>query len=242
MLALLPLTATVLLMFRAAKGRVLLVLAFSYLPLAAALPIATGPSFTGVNLWVGTWERDPYWIEHSHTEWPSQAQLTASERAVLPLLPHSGNDDDLFLKAAIERYKVAPLEALSSWFVRYRYLWIGTRTAYTDVEPNTLVWFVYKGSMWLLNLTVLLLGLAGGILALRRRDPERTFLVPIAYVALIYLPFHSTETRYSIVALPFLLALAIYALGDLPAGALRCRERLRSTYWRMVADRWRTQN
>ena len=210
-LALLPIAAAAVLLFRRQKRKALAVLTTALVPIAAGLIQATGPSYFGMNMWFGTWERNPRWLTRSMTDWPEEAHLTREERAQLP----SGfvdEDDRAFLNAAIKRYETAPVQAVSSWFVRYRFLWIGTRTEYTSGVRYTVASLTFKASMWLLNFGVLLFGLLGGLTAFRRRDPEALFLVPIAYVALVYLPFHSTELRYSIVAVPFLLGLAVYQI------------------------------
>ena len=210
-LILLPLAAATVLLLRLQKRQSLILLATALLPIAAGLIQATGPSYFGMNLWFGTWERNPSWLTHSITDWPAEAHLTGQERERL-LSAFKNEDDSPFLKTAIERYETAPLQAISSWFVRYRYLWIGTRTEYTGGVTYTFGSLTFKASMWLLNFVVLLLGLIGGFAAFRRRDREAVLLIPIAYVAVVYLPFHSTELRYSIVAVPFLLGLGVYCL------------------------------
>ena len=69
--------------------------------------------------------------------------------------------------------------------------------------------------MWLLNLAVLVLGLLGAALAVYRRDRIAVLAIPVAYLGLIYIPFHNTELRYSLPAIPFLLAFACYLLAAL---------------------------
>ena len=223
LLMLLPLFVAPLVVLRLSKRGAFASMAVMYLPVALALSQASGPSYFGVNLWIGTWERDPHWLEGPHTSWPEEAQLTASERN-LPLLTAAQNDAP-YIEAAKVRYETRPLSSLGSWFARYPYLWIGTRTASVSLEPHAPGWLAYKGSMWILNMSVLLLGCAGAFLALRRRDRERSLLLPIAYVAIIYVPFHNTETRYSVIALPFLLALGIYFCGGLLGGRRNPRHR-----------------
>lgn len=150
-------------------------------------------------------------MARSMLDWPEEADLTVAERARL-LSAYDEHDDVTFERAAIERYRKKPIKALSSWFVRYRFLWIGTRTAFTP-PLSWASWFAYKSSLWLLNFCVLLFGLVGGVSALRGRTAEVVLLIPIAYVAIVYLPFHSTEPRYTLIAIPFLLALATPAVA-----------------------------
>jgi hypothetical protein len=49
-------------------------------------------------------------------------------------------------------------------------------------------------------------------------------LAPIIYIAVIYVPFHNTEMRYSMPAVPFLLALAVYFAHDCLLGAKQRRQ------------------
>ena len=70
-----------------------------------------------------------------------------------------------------------------------------------------------KSALWGLNALLLLLAAIG--LALNRRRERWLFAVPIPYLAGIYLPFHSVETRYSVAAVPFLLLFAIDGLAAL---------------------------
>jgi hypothetical protein len=80
-LALLPLAAATVLLFRRQKRQSLIVLATALVPIAAGLIQATGPSYFGMNLWFGTWERNPRWLTHSITDWPEEANLTGQQRA-----------------------------------------------------------------------------------------------------------------------------------------------------------------
>jgi hypothetical protein len=211
-LLLLPIAAAALL-WRSGRRPPFAVLATAYLPVIAAFSIASGPSTLGMNLWIGSWERSPKWMmSDSITNWPPEAHLTTEQRRKL-LDAYVAEDDRAFLDAAVQRYRTEPLEAAASWFVRYPYLWIGTRTAFSTLREHSAGWWAYKLPFGLLNLGILMFGLAGGLEALRRGAREATLLVPIAYVAVVYLPFHNTETRYTIIAIPFLLALSVYWLG-----------------------------
>jgi len=70
-----------------------------------------------------------------------------------------------------------------------------------------------KAGFWGLNLVTLLLGLAGLVMALRTR--WSLFAIPVAYTALVYIPFHNVETRYSLMALPFLYLFSAFAIRKL---------------------------
>jgi uncharacterized membrane protein len=41
------------------------------------------------------------------------------------------------------------------------------------------------------------------------------FAIPVAYTALVYIPFHNVETRYSLMALPFLYLFSAFAIRKL---------------------------
>jgi hypothetical protein len=181
----------------------------AYLPVIVTLPQAGGTSYFGLNLWIGTWERNPDWTRRSIEDWPQEADLGSEERDKL-LRAYRSQNDRPFLTTAIERYRTSPAQVLTAWVQRYRFLWLGTRTELTRPMPHTLWWFAFKGSMWSLNAAVIVFGLLGGGLALWRRDRKSVLLAPIIYIALIYIPFHNTEMRYSMPAVPFLLALAAY--------------------------------
>jgi hypothetical protein len=211
-LMLLP-VAAVALLSGSSRRPPFVVLATAYLPVIAAFCIVSGPSTLGMNLWIGSWEQSPGWMmSDSITNWPPEAHLTTEQRRKL-LNAYATEDDRAFLDAALERYRTEPLKAVASWFARYPYLWIGTRTAFSTLPKYSLGWWEYKLPFGLLNLGILMFGLAGGLEAFRRGARETSLLVPIAYVAVVYLPFHNTETRYTIIAIPFLLVLSVYWFG-----------------------------
>jgi hypothetical protein len=190
--------------------------------LAAVAPVALSLGIPDVNrsrigfqLWIGTWERDPAWMNKSISDFPPYAFTTYAERQrLLAALPT--HDDSAFLGAALQRLRSDPGFVLGSWVKRYPYLWIGTRTESTS--PNfprfSIPWYAFKTIMFGLNVLVLTAGLIAGFSALWRRDRSAELLVPIACVGLVYLPFHNVEIRYSLPAMPFLLILCTRLAGE----------------------------
>lgn len=168
----------------------------------------------GLNLWIGTWERTPDWNDHGfdRADWPPTAFRTPKERQLL-LAALAKRQEQPFLDVAMDRIRTQPLKVLETWLVRYPRLWLGTRTEQIALRADrgTLIWKAEKGAFLALNLTMLVAGLVGMILALRSDRRWLFAAAPIAYVALIYIPFHNTEPRYSLPAIPFLLAFVAYA-------------------------------
>jgi hypothetical protein len=217
LLLLLPLVPAAILYSRSNKRLALAMLAAAYLPVAAVAPLVSGPDFFGENLWIGSWEHNSDWMTNGWT-WPAEVGLGPEQRRAL-LAAHSAQKSGPFLDAAIDRYRAAPLQSVASWFVRYPYLWIGTRTAFSTLPIGSAAWLAYKSIMWLLNAAIMLSGAIGGRAALRRPVREATLVAPVAYVALIYLPFHDAEPRYSVVVLPFLIVLGLFWLGERQAAS-----------------------
>lgn len=159
----------------------------------------------GWNLWVGTWEQNADWQLVHPPALPPYAFRSAREEAELRAAMQAG-DDRPFKRVALERLRTEPLAVLRTWLGRYHRLWLGTRSDLNSlrVEPGSAAWTAIKSAFWALNALLLAAGIAGLLLALRQRSALLIFAVPILYTALIYLPFHNAETRYSLAALPFL--------------------------------------
>lgn len=193
-LLLLPLTAFLCVKWRKA----LAFCAIAYLPIALWTLHAPSQGRFGFNLWIGTWERNGDWKLHGIDQWPDYARATPELQKAF-----REHDDKPFVQATVERYRNDPGFVLRSWIARYRYLWFGTRTELTrlTLERGSPQWIAFKSLMFALNTLMLGLGIVG---AFRRRS---ILVLPVAYVALVYVPLHNTEMRYSLIAVPFLLAL-----------------------------------
>jgi hypothetical protein len=164
-----------------------------------------GQGRMGLNLWIGTWERTPAWYARGleHPDFPPYAFHTPAEEQ---LVRSHWLDDAVLKKAAIERMKEDPAGTLKAWAIRYPRLWIGTRSDQIPFRWTGAFRTITKLGFFGLNLLLLGFGLWGAW------KPERIFLAPVLYTALIYIPFHSAETRYSLVALPFLIFLGVHRL------------------------------
>lgn len=170
----------------------------------------------GYNLWVGTWERDADWMANGidRANYPANAFSSPQQRHYLFELPlFTSLSDERFTQAAIDRITIDPVGTISTWIVRYPRLWLGTRSDQIAWRISSgPLWLGAKAGLWALNALLLALG-ALGILLHWRRYP--LLITPIAYVALVYLPFHNSETRYSLGALPFIAVFAALAIQHL---------------------------
>jgi hypothetical protein len=150
----------------------------------------------GLNLWVGTWERNGDWYLSgvNKPRFPAYAfRSPAEERAVRM----NWNADEALKNIAVQRIKADPIGTVATWALRYPRLWIGTRSDNIAFRFRGPLWVAFKVAFWGLNLLIIGLGLWG---------LPRTLAPPVLYAALIYIPFHNVETRYSLFAFPFLLA------------------------------------
>ncbi len=196
----------------------------NYRLLGVVAPVSKG--FLGHILWIGTWERNGSWADGGVVRYPDYAFSSAAERAQVEEVRASGrvpfeHQDDFFIPLAKERYREHPVAAFGSWFIRAPRLWLGTRTDLMPTRPGllprgSLRWKALKAALFALNALVLLLALAGAWRAWRSRDAFYLWLfTPVALTALVYLPLHSSEPRYSQPVYPFLLCLAALSLSAL---------------------------
>jgi hypothetical protein len=186
--------------------------------LAAALLVAApwyaqdrGSSRLGFNLWVGTWERNADWMAPTGPAWPAEAFRSNAERARLSTA-FERDDYRPFLGAALERITADPIGVAKNWALRYPRLWVGSRSELNTIKGNRAAWLAVKLTGYGLNLALLVAGLSGMVLAFRDRDRLRLFAAPVIYAALIYIPFHNAETRFSLFAMPFVTVFAVYAV------------------------------
>ena len=178
----------------------------------STLPEGSASRF-GYNLWIGTWERTGDWMLPGldNALYPPEAFRNEGEKREL-LAAWKRQDDRPFLRVAIDRITGSPAATATAWAKRYYRLWLGTRTDQVRLRParGSPPWTVLKAVFWGLNLVTLLLGLAGLLMALRTR--WSVFAIPVVYTALVYIPFHNVETRYSLMALPFLYLFSAFAI------------------------------
>lgn len=169
----------------------------------------------GYNLWVGTWEHDGAWslagYDPKHAAYPANAFRSSAERALVQR-SWDTHDDSLVKHVALARMREEPGQTLINWAIRYPRLWLGTRM---DLQPmragrGSLLYTALKSMFWGLNLIMLALGLAA--LVARR---NWYLAIPVVYTALLYIPFHNIETRFTLPVVPFLLFAAADWLGGL---------------------------
>lgn len=205
-LLLLPLFALVALRTRQSA----IVAVVAYLVVAPWLFLAgSAGGGMGLNLWIGTWERNGDWYLNGleHPDFPPYAFASAAEERTVR---SHWLDDPTLRRVAVDRIEHHPMAVAMTWVERYPRLWIGTRS---DIIPfrlarGSLAWTLIKAAFFSLNAALLAFGLWGAL------KPDR-FLVPVIYVALFYVPFHNVETRYSLIALPFLMCLGARRLAGL---------------------------
>jgi hypothetical protein len=170
----------------------------------------------GYNLWIGTWERTGDWMLPSldNARYPPEAFRSEQEKEEL-LAAWKRQDDQPFERVAIDRIASAPAATAGIWAKRYYRMWLGTRTDQVRLRPapGSAAWTVLKSAFYGLNIVTLLLGFAGLLMALRTK--WSFFATPVIYTAAIYIPFHNVETRYSLIALPFLYLFGAFAIRKL---------------------------
>jgi hypothetical protein len=179
------------------------------------VPISKG--VMGVNLWVGSWERNGAWVGTSAPAFPPEAYRFGGRQLVEDTwrAPDT-HRDSVFMRLAKEHYTRQPASVLSAWAARYPRMWLGTRFDLFSFRPTWLargapLWYVVKGGLFVLNAAVLCAALAGVLIA-RRHPVVLWFVAAVLYNALIYVPFHNTETRYSQPVYPLLLVFAATTL------------------------------
>lgn len=170
----------------------------------------------GLNLWVGTWERNGDWAE---TGFPSYAFRSPAEE-VAARSAVARKDDDVLRKLAVDRILNDPVGTAATWIARHHRLWVGTRSDLVAMTVATggLPWTLVKSTLFGLNALLLTAALFGMILCSIKRDKLLFFIIPVIYTAGIYFPFHNSETRYSTAVLPFLY---LYAAVAIVAGLRR---------------------
>jgi uncharacterized membrane protein len=146
-----------------------------------------------------------------HARFPPEAFRNEQEKREL-LAAWKRQDDRPFQRVAIDRITKAPAATVGTWAKRYYRLWLGTRTDQVRLRPapGSAAWTVLKLAFYTLNAVTLLLGFAGLLMALWTK--WSFFAIPVLYTAAVYIPFHNVETRYSLMALPFLYLFASFAL------------------------------
>ncbi len=183
------------------------------------IPVSKG--ILGQGLWIGTWETDDTWLVKGGFEHgpPAGSFRTPGEKAeVEDALRLKDAPRDLAMrKLAFARYQDEPLSVLGRWLYRAPQMWFGTRFEVFAFRPGFLAyrapaWWVVKAGLFAINSAIVLLGFAGLLISLWRRSWLSWLAIPIVYNALIFLPLHSTEPRYSQPVYLFLCAFAAFVI------------------------------
>ncbi len=170
----------------------------------------------GFNLWVGTWERDGNWVAARAAGYPPYAYRDDRERervAALERSTSSQEQDRGFRALAVERWRAEPAAVAARGVARTRFMWLGTRSDLFEFWPAPLragapSWYALKAGLWALNLAVIASAMVGMAVAIRRERRALWLVAPIAMNAAVYVPFHSTETRYSQPVYPLVVLFA----------------------------------
>lgn len=163
------------------------------------------------NIWIGTWERDPRWtFNGGHL--PEEALKTFNDGKYpgKVLEAWKQRDQSFFKEVTLNYVSSEPISVIKSWLVRYPYLWFGTRTelfnTYAARDEN--LWYLIKVISFFLSSFIIVTGFLGIVSSLKFNLATQTLLVPILYIASIYIPLHNTETRYSEPIVPILCIFA----------------------------------
>jgi hypothetical protein len=164
--------------------------------------------FAGVALWIGTWETNDRWMVGD----PHPPDHVAEYKQAMAGHP----DDALFVRLAKERIERNPLGVAATWIIRAPRMWLGTRTEglQLNVPTGSAPWLIFKSAAFGLNFLILIASMIGFVFAWKEeRWRALVMALPPVYLALIMLPFHNTEPRYSMAALPFLYWFGIQAVS-----------------------------
>lgn len=164
---------------------------------------------SGYNLWVGTWERDSQWTINQ--KFPDYAFSSDEERNSVRYSA-SDNDDKYMRQLALARLTSDPIGVVFVWIKRAPQLWVGTRSDLVTLSYDrySIKWYLIKYVLFGLNLFILISAAIGIFMAVKKRDELVIIAIPLIYTILIYLPFHSTETRYSQPMYPIIFIFMVY--------------------------------
>ena len=169
---------------------------------------------SGYNLWVGTWERNPQWT--IDLKFPDYAFSSEEEKKTIKYAA-ADNNDKYMQNLAFARITGDFISVATIWVKRAPRLWIGTRSDLVTFvyERYGAQWYFIKYALFMFNVIILATAALGIALSIKRREGLVIFTVPCLYTALIYFPFHNTETRYSQPIYSILLIFSVYLVVEL---------------------------
>jgi hypothetical protein len=197
------------------------------------IPVSQGS--LGSSLWMGAWALDGSFTAGDASGvrfYPDEAFVTPDERTRVDEAMATTDGvvrHRIFMDLFWSRLRHEPHLVVARWFVRIPRLWLSTRFDIFVFRPEplaygTLGWTLLKIFFFGLDAVLVFLGLAGIVLAWRRRIlPLLWLATPMAYITLLFLPLHSFESRYAQPALPMLTVLASFAAIELGARVARRR-------------------
>ena len=161
----------------------------------------------GINLWVGTWERNPDWTTKGTFIYNNVPDYAFSKNLKRESLKNYLADDSYMKNVAFANLAQRPFYVIHNYISRYRFMWLGTRSELNSLTKfGKNIFFPLKASLWILNIVFLIFSIAGlfmtkNLFGSVKRIP---FYGIILYSSFIYIPFHNTETRYSAPLIPLL--------------------------------------
>lgn len=181
------------------------------------IPISKG--ILGQGLWIGTWEMNGEWLVRGGFEHgpPAGSYRNEAEKKEVEaaLALKDAPRDKAMKKLAFDRYREEPFSVLGRWLWRVPQMWLGTRFDTFAFRPaflayGTAPWFVVKLLLYAVHSGLVVLAVLGLALAIYHRSWLVWLGIPIVYNALIFVPLHSTEPRYSQPVYLFVCAFAAY--------------------------------
>jgi Dolichyl-phosphate-mannose-protein mannosyltransferase len=152
------------------------------------------------NLWVGSWENLGHRWNGDPWNKPQIPYRDANEKVMVES-NFFANRDAVMKQLFLVRLRAEPLRIVGRWIERIPFLWFGTRCPFWFkprwMAPGTGSFVALKGMFFFLNGFLVILAGIGLVIAALRQRQLLWFSVPLIYTAIIYLPFHDTETRYS---------------------------------------------
>jgi hypothetical protein len=183
------------------------------------IPISQGR--LGFSLWVGTWAVDADFTLNDakgrERVFPDVAWVDGDDRARIERAQHQPDEqalDQVYRQSFWRHMKSQPLLVLERWIQRAPRMWFGTRFDIFELQPacfprGSKLWIAVKGVLFLLNGSMVLLGLIGLVLCARRSFLWAWWVLPLAYTFAVYFPLNSFESRYSQPVLPFLMVFSV---------------------------------
>jgi hypothetical protein len=167
------------------------------------------------NLWMGTWEINSDWTRITNPYiLPPEALQTVDngESPTVVIDAFNKNDEDFFKNVVISYIQKNPLKVLYAWIVRYPILWLGTRSGLNTsiLARNTIPWYLIKAIFYFINGLIVILAVLGFFVASRSKRLPFLISIPVIYNAIIYIPFHNVEARYTLPVMPILIIYACF--------------------------------